>query len=133
MTYHVKITKSLGKPVVSVRNDKGRLRSFPLTKEGCLAAGEYLHRRGQNDWLCSSSLDFPRDVAPRFRYDPRTLIREGWDNKQKMKDKARHSLTAKMVEQYREAGLYDQLTKEERKLFQELEQWLDDNRDEFAG
>ena len=52
--------------------------SFPLTKRGCMKMGEFLFNSQVSHWLCSSSIDFPREIKPSFKYDVRDLLDSGW-------------------------------------------------------
>lgn len=59
---------------------KSRDVSFPLTKRGCEALGAYLYTRGVDEWMHSSSCDFPQEYKKWFKYDVRDLIVSGYNN-----------------------------------------------------
>lgn len=66
--------------VISVRvSDKKQF--FPLTKRGCLHVGRYLAEIGAEDWMHSSSLDYPKEYKKGFRYDVHELIAEGYKSR----------------------------------------------------
>jgi hypothetical protein len=55
-----------------------RTRLFPATKAGARAVGKLLRQKGVQEWLHSSSVDFPHEYgAPKL--DFRDLIREGYE------------------------------------------------------
>lgn len=49
-----------------------------MTKRGCIAAGKWLAEIGAEDWSNSSSVDFPKEVKPRFRHNVSDLMVEGF-------------------------------------------------------
>lgn len=78
MNYFVSVTNDEGKAVVQIRDDNDSPVQFPLTKRGCLEAGKYLRTKQQESWLCSSSVDFPREVKKSFKYDVHELLSQGY-------------------------------------------------------
>jgi hypothetical protein len=38
-------------------------KPFPITADGCRAAGKHIAELGSWNWLCSSSLDFPEEYG----------------------------------------------------------------------
>ena len=74
-------------PYVSIRNGKllidfkngSRKKTFPATKEGAHAAGRALRHAGAQEWLCSSSIDFPKDDGG-ADIDMRSALADGWMN-----------------------------------------------------
>jgi hypothetical protein len=77
MNYFVTVTKQADDAVIEI-DGGGRNEQFPLTKRGCLAAGRYLFNAKQESWMCSSSVDFPKEVKPTFRHNVHDLIQEGF-------------------------------------------------------
>ena len=41
---------------------------------------DYMLEKNQSEWQCSSSVDFPMEVKPRFHYAIRELMQEGYEN-----------------------------------------------------
>ncbi len=74
---YVSVRKYLGKPVLQVEYC-GKTNKYPLTQRGCIDAGRDLYKAGCLEWLCSSSVDFPRETKPRFIGDIRQLLQEGF-------------------------------------------------------
>ena len=54
------------------------IRSFPLTKKGCISMGKFIWSSGATHWMCSSSVDFPKESKPSFKWDVRHLLNQGW-------------------------------------------------------
>lgn len=79
MRYYVSITKKNSRPIVRIQGE-GKTQDFPLSKRGCLTAGRYLYLQKQESWICSSSVDFPKEIHPEFRHDVHALLTEGWRN-----------------------------------------------------
>jgi hypothetical protein len=77
MDIFVSVTKNNGVAVVSIDSDEGK-KFFPLTKRGCIAAGKHLAEIGADSWSNSSSVDFPKEVKPRFRHNVSDLMGEGF-------------------------------------------------------
>ena len=73
----VSVTKNDGQAVVSINAAQER-KYFPLTKRGCIAAGKWLAEIGADSWSNSSSVDFPKEVKPRFRHNVSDLMTEGF-------------------------------------------------------
>ena len=78
MNYFVSVTNHEDKPVVQIRDDNDIPVRFPLTKLGCIEAGKYLRNQKQESWLCSSSVDFPKEVKKGFKYDVHELLYQGY-------------------------------------------------------
>lgn len=64
--------------VVKIHPQNGDTTYFPLTKQGCLEAGKFMFREKQEEWQCSSSVDFPHEVDESFEGDVHELMREGY-------------------------------------------------------
>ena len=68
-------------PYLSV--DKGRITcdspnlSFPCNRDGCLKMGEKLCELGLDQWMCSSSIDFPTESGGED-IDVAGIIEEGF-------------------------------------------------------
>jgi|694.fasta_scaffold143125_6 hypothetical protein len=75
--YIVSVRKSKGIAVIQVEFE-GHILRFPLTKKSCIGLGQYMFERGQHSWLYSSTIDYPKEVKPSFRYDIRELMMEGY-------------------------------------------------------
>ena len=52
--------------------------NFPLTKQGCYNAGAFLYENKIETWMCSSSVDFPTEVDPKFRGNVDAWIKDGF-------------------------------------------------------
>ena len=52
--------------------------SFPLTVDGCIAAGVYLFEKRYVTWNYSSSCDFPEEHKRWFKADIRERVMEGY-------------------------------------------------------
>ena len=67
---------------VSYREGSGKLagktKNYPLTAAGCRQAGHDIFKSGAEDWMNSSSVDFPQEVKKGCRLDVRELMSEGF-------------------------------------------------------
>lgn len=70
--------------VVELR--EGDKLEFPLTQDGCRKAGAALRDMGIESWLCSSSLDFPREYDPSFQGNVHDLMVEGYQGQDHERD-----------------------------------------------
>ncbi len=62
-------------PVVCIAyGDEMSVYVKPLTPRGCAEVGRWLSSRGFSRWLYSSSVDFPKDVRPGIKFDPKYYI-----------------------------------------------------------
>jgi hypothetical protein len=99
MDPYVSVTKYKGKAVVDVRIGQNHLR-YPLTKAGCLAAGRDIFKgfNGEVDsWMNSSSVDFPQEVKPGFKWDVRELMSQGFQEELDKAEAPRKSLVKKIM------------------------------------
>jgi hypothetical protein len=84
------------------RNSPQEPKYFKLTKKGCIDAGKFLFNEKQENWQHSSTLDFPHEIKPSFRYNVLDLIQEGYQLAQLNLDKpANESLKDSIIQQAR--------------------------------
>ena len=77
MKYYVSVVKVKNVPTIKIEGE-GATTNFPLNKRGGRAAGRFLFLKQQESWMCSSTVDHPKEVHPDFRHDLRELMEEGW-------------------------------------------------------
>jgi hypothetical protein len=75
--YFVTLTTHEDKPVIEVQRDNDSVERFPLTKDGCLDAGAFMAKEKQDQWLCSSTVDFPKETKKGFRHNVHQLMKQG--------------------------------------------------------
>ena len=75
----IAVTIHDGTPSVEITLDH-RTCYFPLTKKGCIEAGKRLCEEKITSWMCSSSVDFPREYKKSFnrKYNVSDLIDQGY-------------------------------------------------------
>lgn len=76
--YFVSVTTIEDNPVVKIERRNSTSAYFPLTEQGCLDAGKFMFNEKQENWQCSSSVDFPNEVDENFEGDVGELMREGY-------------------------------------------------------
>lgn len=59
--------------VVAYGDDMSIYRKL-LTIRGCQEVGRWLASRGFKRWVYSSGMDFPKDVRPAIKFDPKYYI-----------------------------------------------------------
>jgi hypothetical protein len=91
--------------------------SFPLTKAGCIAAGRHLYAIGAVRWLCSSSVDHPREVEPWFEWNVSDLLDAGYSEVREAAAMAEASLHQKMVEYHNNGSFKLRLSPDELEIF----------------
>jgi hypothetical protein len=109
-----------GNAVLKVSTGDNSCQRYPLNYEGCRQAGRDLHDAGVEDWMCSSSVDFPQEVKAGFRGDVRELMTEGWQQAYDKKQAPRKSLIAKMLTHCSGREFQYTLTPDEQKEFQKI-------------
>ena len=78
MSYHVSVSKHIGKPVLIVLDSQDKAKIHPLTKASCIQAGRDMFLAGQESWTNSSTVDFPQEIRPGFKHDIRELMNAGF-------------------------------------------------------
>jgi len=123
MEYYVSVEKRMKEAVLRVRDDGNRIRRYPLTKAGCLQAGRDLFADGVENWMNSSSVDFPQEVKPGFKHDVRELMTQGFQEEQAKADAPRKSMINKVMEFVRGSqDFLKGLTPEEFKAFYDMDE-----------
>lgn len=90
---------------------------YALTEEGCRKAGADLYAAGAEDWMHSSSTDFPHEYKPTFRGDVQEYMGEGYKKAQAIAEAPRKSLVAKMMERCGLADFQATLTDAEKRAY----------------
>ena len=90
-------------------------QDYPLTTEGQRRAGADLYRSGAKDWLYSSSIDL-NAYGDRLR----SLVMEGFNSEKEFAERAKLSLTVKMVEALSGESFQSSLTAEEKSAYHQL-------------
>lgn len=97
MSVFVSVGKHKGEPVVTVRYGDRSQKHYPLTAAGCRQAGAELHAAGVEDWMHSSSVNWPNEVKPTFRGDVSEYMGQGFRAAMKKEEEPRKRLVAKMM------------------------------------
>ena len=116
--------KGKKRSVLCVRVGEKR-KFYPLNKTGCRKAGADMYQAGVEDWMHSSSLNWPEEYG--FRHDPHELIREGWKAEYDKAEAPRKSLVAKMLAHAETPEFQATLTPEERAALVKLKKRVEEN------
>lgn len=100
---------------------------YPLTAQGCRKAGADLHENGAEDWMHSSSTDFPHEYKPTFRGDVREYMSEGYNAAKDREEAPRKRLVDKMMAWCSTTQFQATLTPEEKLAFVKLDKRIKDN------
>jgi len=95
--HFVSVEKHDGKPCVKVKVGDNACQRYPLTKKGCLQAGRDLYAEGIENWINSSSVDFPQAVKPGCKLDVRELMGQGFQEAADAADAPRKRMVAKVL------------------------------------
>lgn len=120
MIPYVSVENHRGTPSVKVKVSATHFEVYPLTKRGCLAAGRALFAAGAENWMCASSVDFPRETKPGFRGDARQFINDGFQAELEAANAVRLSVVSKMCVYCMRSEFQDTLSSGQKAAFREL-------------
>lgn len=118
MTF-ISLKTHIKKPVVCI-SILERKHNFPLTKEGCIKAGEFLYKNQIKNWLYSSVVDHKDEYEKYIKENPADIIEAAYDAKTEESDAERKKVINKMLDWCDKLEFQSLLNKAEKVLYKSI-------------
>ncbi len=94
--------------------------NFPLSREGCVKAGQFLQKNGKREWMYSSSVDHSEEWNKYLKTNPADIIEAAYDAVVDEKDAKRKNVIIKILDWCDTTKFQDNLTKEEKAIYKDI-------------